>query len=285
MSPRPRCSANGEELVEGLVDECVRELDEARTRVRPIDQFAGRADLALGEAYRVLLGGIDRRCSRGERVVGLKLGFTSREKAEQMGVSDVILGVLTDRMQVDSGGVVDSDLLIHPRVEPEIAFRIGDEVPAAALSARDGRLLDHVTHVAAAIEIIDSRYRNFSFSLEDVVADNTSGSHFAVGAWHELTDELRARGLSGRDVELRIDHTVAATGSTSAILGDPVESLVAARRLALRHGHPIEPGFVVLAGSATAAAPLPPGALVQVTVDGLGEVSLSASDRIGAGVR
>ena len=75
-----------------------------------------------------------------------------------------------------------------------------------------------------------------------------------------------------------------AAGSTTAILGDPFESLVAAKRLALRHGHPLEPGFVVLAGSATAAVPLPPGARVEASVERLGTVSFGTSEQVMAEV-
>lgn len=255
------------------------ELDEARTQARTIEQVAGRMSLTLSDAYKVLLGGITLRQSRGERVVGLKLGFTSKEKAQQMGVSDVILGVLTDRMRVIDGGPLDSGSVIRPRVEPEIAFRISEDVPAAVLTAPGDGLLAHVTHVAAALEVIDSRYRDFSFSLEEVVADNTSGCHFAIGEWQDLNDEGKARGVSDLGVELRVDGAVAAAGTTSAILGNPFESLVAAKRLALRHGHPLEPGFVVLAGSATAAVPLPSAALVEASVEGLGSVSIRTSRR------
>ncbi|NMO04472.1 4-oxalocrotonate decarboxylase [Gordonia sp. TBRC 11910] len=256
----------------------VDELDAARSEVRPIDQFAGRVQMSLDDAYAALLGGIDRRRGRGERVVGLKLGFTSAEKAAQMGVSDVILGVLTDQMRIADGGLLDHDSLIHPRVEPEVAFRLSPDVPAAVLGAADQRLLPYVTHVAAALEVIDSRYRNFSFSLEDVVADNTSGSHFAVGEWHEFAGASTTLDVSDLAVELRIDDAVAASGSTGAILGDPVESLVAAKRLASRHGHPVEPGFVILAGSATAAVALPPDATVRVDVAGLGAVTIRTSE-------
>lgn len=263
----------------------VEELDEARNQTRAIEQFAGRVELTLDSAYETLLAGIALRHSRGERVVGLKLGFTSKEKAEQMGVSDVILGVLTDRMRVWDGGLLDCDCLIDPRVEPEIAFLLSEDIPAAVLAAPGEGLLAYVTHVASALEVIDSRYQDFTFSLEDVVADNASASHFAVGAWHELTDDARARGLSGLGVELRIDSTVEVTGSTSAIMGDPLQSLMAAHRLALRHGHPLEPGCVVLAGSATAAVALPAGALVEAAVEGLGPASLRTFGQAEPGAR
>jgi 2-oxo-3-hexenedioate decarboxylase len=252
------------------------ELDAARLASREIDQFAGRTDISLDDAYRVLLQGIERRIQRGEHVVGLKLGLTSKEKARQVGVSDVILGVLTDEMLVSPGASLRHDTTIHPRVEPEIAFLLSDSASVEEL-AHD--LLAHVTHVCAAVEVIDSRYRNFTFSLSDVVADNTSASHFATGEWVPFDEELRNGGLDDLAVELRIDGTLAADGSTKAILGDPLETLEAAQRLAALHGHPIVPGSIILAGAATVAVPLPAGVTVEVQVAGLGAVTLTTSTR------
>lgn len=259
-----------------ILERIAEELDMARLTARETDQFADRFSLPLPDAYRVLLRGIELRRRRNEDVVGVKLGFTSKEKAEQMGVADVILGVLTDEMQLLNGGNLDPDTLIHPRVEPEIAFRLADDVPVAML-AHD--LAAHVTHVSAAVEVIDSRYRNFSFSLSDVLADNTSASHFAVGDWFAVTDELRNGGLKHVPVTLSINGVIEAAGSTNAILGDPFEALEAAQRLAGTHGHPIVPGGIVLAGSATAAVALPADAMVEVAVAGLGTVGFRTSRR------
>lgn len=256
------------------LDQIAEELHAARLDVREIDQFAGRTDLSLAEAYDVLLRGIDLRRRRGEQVVGLKLGLTSLAKAKQMGVADVILGVLTDEMQVPTGADLDHGTMIHARVEPEIAFRLGEGVSISTLA---GDLRAHVTHVSAAVEVIDSRYRNFSFSLSDVVADNTSASHFAVGDWLPFTEELRDGGLGDLAVELRIDGAPAAVGSTNAILGDPLQALAAAQRLVGTYGHPIVPGAIILAGSATAAVHMPADAVVEVVVARLGTVTLRTS--------
>ncbi|MEV1295719.1 fumarylacetoacetate hydrolase family protein [Pseudonocardia sp. NPDC049635] len=254
------------------------ELDAARREARDIQQFAGRVEITLADAYAVLLEGISLRRERGEQVLGLKLGFTSKEKAAQMGVSDVILGVLTDGMAVSVGGELDHGLLIHPRVEPEIAFRLAGDVSSEDLAGAEGTVA-HATHVAAALEVIDSRYRDFSFSLEDVVADNTSASYYVIGEWHEMTDAMRAGDMADLAVELRIDREVVASGSTRAILGDPLEALRAAARLAGQYGHPLEPGHVVLAGAATAAVPLPAGSDVEVHVDTLGTAALRTTSR------
>jgi len=245
-------------------DRLARTLDEAELLGTPIVQPSAERALGLDAAYAVQRALVARRVARGERVVGLKLGFTSREKARQMGVDDVIIGTLTDAMRIDDGGRVPAGRGIHPRVEPELAFLLG---PAAADPSADPSTA--MVAVAPALEVIDSRYRDFRFDLGDVVADDASASAFAIGPW-------RAAGETGpidnRAVALEFGGRAVATGSTAAILGDPVRAVAAALRLARAHRLDLRDGMILLAGAATAAVPMPPSGAVSAEVHGLGRV-------------
>src|SRR5690606_15497249 len=200
---------------------------------------------------------------------GMKMGFTSRAKMVQMGVHDMIWGRLTDGMMIEDGGEVALSRFIHPRVEPEVAFLMkaplsGMVSPAQAMAAVDA--------VAPALEIIDSRYKDFKFSLTDVVADNSSSSGFVVGPWCRPDQDLANLGMvltfDGRPVQI---------GSTAAILGHPARSLAAAARMAASAGERLEPGWIVMAGGATAAEALRAGVYVQLDVQNLGSVSFSVA--------
>ncbi|MFB4312246.1 2-keto-4-pentenoate hydratase [Actinomadura sp. GTD37] len=236
-------------------------LDEAARDVRAVPKLTERTPFDVPAAYAVQRVGIERRRRRGERLAGVKMGFTSRAKMVQMGVDDVIWGLLTDGMLAESS--VDVSRLIHPRVEPEIAYLIGREVrsPVEVESA--------VAGVAVGFEVLDSRYRDFGFTLPDVIADNASAARFGYGAWHPPRD------LSNVGLLMEIDGRPVQAGSSAAILGDPARSLRAAARLALGAGLKLEPGWIVLAGAATAAVPLPKGAHVRVTGAGLGAVEVT----------
>ncbi|MFC4913610.1 2-keto-4-pentenoate hydratase [Actinomadura gamaensis] len=237
-------------------------LDGARRERRAIGMLsASEPKLDVPTAYDVQRAGIELRRTSGERFAGVKMGFTSRAKMVQMGVDDVIWGQLTDRMLVESAADVAS--LIHPRVEPEIVFLIGRDVirPADVDTA--------VAGVAVGYEILDSRYSDFKFTLPDVIADNASASGFGIGAWHGPRD------VSNVGMVLEIDGRVVQTGSSAAILGDPVRALRAAARLATEAGIVLRAGDVVLAGAATAAVPLPANAHVRVTGAGLGSVEVT----------
>ncbi|MFC0502995.1 2-keto-4-pentenoate hydratase [Micromonospora costi] len=241
----------------------------AADTVTAIGQLAAETGLDVDAAYAVQTALLQRRLARGERLVGLKMGLTSRAKMAQVGVDEVIWGRLTDVMRVPDGGTVDVGAYIHPRVEPEVAFLL-DRLPEPGEPV--GAFTDAVRAVAPAIELIDSRYADFRFSLPDVIADNTSAAAFVVGPWSPVPD-----GLENLGVLLEIDGRVAQVGSTAAILGDPRRALDEGVRLAGRHGVRLREGWVFLAGAATAAVPLRPGAHVRAVVEKLGTASLRAA--------
>lgn len=197
------------------VEALAERLDTAQTTRTDTPSLADTHAFGIGEAYAIQAALLARRQARGERVTGVKLGFTSKAKMAQMGVSDVIVGRLTDAMRVTNGGDLDLGRFIHPKVEPEVAYRICRDVDV------DDPMTDIescVDALAPALEIIDSRYRDFRFTYEDVVADNTSASAYVIGAWRPLESvPNRAVRLVGGGTE--------AVGSTAAILGDPVRAL------------------------------------------------------------
>ena len=169
-------------------------------------------------------------------------------------------------MRYQNGDDLPFKRFIHPRAEPEICFLIKKDI-STAISLEN--IKDYVAGVAGAIEIIDSRYQNFKFSLEDVIADNCSSAGLVIGEWH--SPKLP---LGDLKIDLIVDDEIVQTGSSEAILGDPWESLVAATRLAAQYGETIKAGNVIMAGAATSAVYLKTGQTVSAKVESLGEVSL-----------
>ena len=237
-------------------------LDEAARSATEIDQIDPNGKLSLDDAYAIQSASIQRRVARGERRVGVKMGFTARSKMIQMGIDDVIWGRLSSAMQIEEGTPVKFSRFVHPRVEPELAFVLrkplgGDVTAVEALAA--------VEAIAPALEIIDSRYKNFKFSLPDVIADNASSSGFVIGAWSDPHQGFGNLGLT-----LNIDGQTKQVGSTAAILGHPLRLLVAAARLSAAAGEPLQAGWIVMAGGATSAEWIQPGQYVSVEMERLG---------------
>lgn len=249
------------------IDKFATIVDDAARFAKGIPQLSAGAgaSLTLDDAYAIQRAAIGHRLKRGASRVGMKMGFTSRAKILQMGLADMIWGRLTNDMIIEDGGSISLAKYVHPRVEPEIAFLlkkelIGKVTPLQALSA--------VEAIAPALEIIDSRYDNFKFSLTDVVADNASSSGFVTGAWHSPDLDFSNLGLV-----VTFNGHAKLIGTTAALLGHPLRSLVAAARFAAQAKEPLKAGWIVMAGGATAAEALVSGTFVEMEMQSLGRVA------------
>jgi 2-oxo-3-hexenedioate decarboxylase len=238
-------------------------LDEATRSARAVPAFP--QGLTLREAYAVQALGLRHRLARGERLCGVKIGLTRREKWAACGADDVILGLLTDAMRIADAGTIALDRLIAPGVEPELAFRIG--APLAGDATLE-EALAAVDAVAPALEVAESRVAAPGFVLAQVVADNSNSAGFVLGAWRPVP--ARPDDLDG---VLEVDGAVVARGNTRTVSGHPARSVCDAARLLAPLGLRLEPGFVVLSGGLAPARPVHAGEAVACRIDGVGAVS------------
>lgn len=249
--------------------ELARTLDAARLARRTVPQLTkALPDLTLDHAFQVQDEGVRLRVAAGDRVAGYKMGLTSKAKMEQMGVNLPIAGVLLESMRRANGGVAELKGLIHPRIEPELAFILARDLkgrvsPEEALAACSG--------VCAALEIIDSRYEAFAFKLPDVVADNCSACGFVLG---EVRDP-KSLDLDRLAIELKVGGQTVASGSSDAIFGHPPAAVAELAAMLASRGLHLPAGSVVLSGAATQAVSFEPGE-TRAVVQGLGEVSIRA---------
>lgn len=226
-------------------------------------------ELDLQTAYKIQAAGIDERINGGETVVGIKLGLTSRAKQERMGVDSPLTATLTDAHLLPSGAPVPFSKLIHPRAEPEIAFVLGRTLrgpgitPAQALAA--------VEFVYGGIEIIDSRYANYQFTLPDVVADNASSAFFTVGTVAKRPTDLD---LGLEAVALSVNGEVVDTATGAAVQGNPAAALALAANSLAQRGQEIPQGTLVLTGGLTDAVPLSPHVGISAEFSSLGVIHL-----------
>lgn len=226
-------------------------------------------ELGWDDAYAIQDEIRRRKESRGVRIVGLKAGLTSQAKMRQMGVDTPIFGFLADYFSVTDGDVIRMDQLVHPKVEPEIAF-----VTRTALrgpGCHIGQVLAATDFVLPAIEVIDSRYRDFKFDLKSVVADNCSSSRFVVGGRMGDARQLDLRTLG---VVLEKNGEAVAFGAGAAVLGHPAAALAALANELGRRGSEVPAGTLVLSGGITEAVAVAPGDSVCLHAQGLGSVSV-----------
>ena len=252
-----------------FIQSFAQRLDAAASEATAIPQVSAEQAFTVQQAYEIQKMAIQHRLDRGDALSGLKMGFTSRAKMEQMGVHDMIWGRLTSAMEIQPGQELEMSKLIHPRAEPEICFQVSETIDWE-IDLDEARKL--VSGVAVAIEVIDSRYKDFKFSLEDVIADNCSSCAYAIGEWYEPDVDL-----FDLDMTLQIDGEIVQSGSSNAILDNPWDALIAATRLAFEYGQPIPQGSIILAGAATPAAHIQAGQEVKATLQGMGEISFRTS--------
>ncbi|MER7458361.1 fumarylacetoacetate hydrolase family protein [Micromonospora sp. NPDC126480] len=246
-----------------------RELTDARESGKPCPPLRGRL-LPEGDvtsAYLVQQLQVREWLRRGHRRIGAKIGLTSRAVQESFGVYQPDFGVLTEEMAVPDGVEVPLDRLLQPRVEAEIAFVLGTDLPDERITTAD--LTRAVDHLLPAIEIVDSRIAGWDISIVDTVADNASSGLFVLGTTpHRLADvDLRLAGMV-------LEHAgePVSVGAGAACLGNPLHALAWLAQTLARSGDPLRAGDVVLSGALGPMVPVTPGAAYEARISGLGSV-------------
>ena len=238
-----------------------------RTAIGPL---TGEHPFTVEEAYAIQEAALARATDAGETVVAAKLGLTSRAKQQQMGVSEALYGWLTDRHRLDPGQPLDSGRLIQPRAEPEIAFITSRDLEGP-VGLHD--VLGATAAVAPALDILDSRFAGYSFTLADVVADNCSAGAFAVG---------NPVPLDGIDLALvgcvfEKNGEIVGTAAGAAVLGHPAAAVAWFVRKLAERGRGLPAGSLVLPGALTEAFPIGPGDSVVASFDRIGSVELAVA--------
>jgi 2-oxo-3-hexenedioate decarboxylase len=261
-------------------EEVARRLIAAAREVQAIDApFTDGEQFSEEAAYEIQDLVVADRVARSHRIIGAKLGLTSRAKQAQMNVDSPLYGWLTADMVLPDGQSLAPGRFIHPRVEPEIGFLIGETITAPASTST---VLAATSGVFAAIEIIDSRYGGFRFRHSDVIADNASSAGLITGPILRNVDSLPSLALIG--CVMRTGGEVTATAAGAAVLGHPAASVAWLVNQLARRGKQLEAGTIVLSGALTDAVALAPGLVVTVEFEALGSLHVTMSDA-GRGVQ
>jgi len=221
------------------------------------------------DAYAIQAEILRRKLSRGLRVIGLKAGLTSHAKMKQMGVTTPVFGFMTDDYAVPDGGECKISELIHPKVEPEIAFVTKTELRGPGCHI--GTVLAATDFVMPGIEVIDSRYRDFKFDLKSVVADNTSAARFVVGGQPMSASNCDLRTVG---VVLEKNGIPVAFGAGAAVMGHPAAAIAALANHMGARGECIPAGTLILSGGITEAVAVQAGDNVTLRVQGMGSTSI-----------
>ena len=226
-------------------------------------------DMDWDDAYAIQNEIKSRKIARGCKIIGLKAGLTSHAKMKQMGVSTPVFGFMADYYAVPDSGECKVSELIHPKVEPEIAFVTKAELRGPGCHI--GSVLAATDFVMPGIEVIDSRYRDFKFDLKSVVADNTSAARFVLGG-----QPMQVSGVDLRTVGIVMEKNgvPVAFGAGAAVLGHPAAAIAMLANHLAERGECIPAGTLILSGGITEAVAVQAGDNVTLRVQGMGRSSI-----------
>ncbi|MET8875329.1 2-keto-4-pentenoate hydratase [Nocardia sp. NPDC004604] len=250
--------------------ELADELDVAeRDRVGIEPLIARHLDIDVVDAYEIQLINIRRKLDNGAKVVGHKVGLSSLAMQQMMGVDEPDYGHLLADMQVFEDVPVETSRYLIPRVEVEVGFILGADLPGADCTEAD--VLAATVAYAPSIELIDSRIKDWQIGLADTISDNASSAGFVLGAARVAPKDIDIKAI---DAVLTRNGEVIAEGRSDAVLGDPVIAVAWLARKVASFGVRLKAGDIVLPGSCTRAIDARAGDSFHAEFAGLGSVRL-----------
>lgn len=227
-------------------------------------------DMSIDDAYQVSLAFLKiRQKENGERVVGKKIGLTSKPVQDMLGVHQPDFGFLTDAMFVNDGNV-HLDCHIAARAEAEIAFKLKKGLKGPGVTAQD--VIDATEYVQPCFEIVDSRVKDWKVKIQDTVADNASCGVYALG--HEKVDP-RGLDMSALEVVVEKNGKEISRGKGSAVQGSPENAVAWLANTLGEYGIPFEAGEIILSGSLVPLEPVAKGDEMLMTIEGFGDCAVA----------
>lgn len=261
---------NGGKLARGDLEHYGNELYQALVERKAVAPLTGRVPgLSIQDAYRIQLHMIARRVADGERVIGKKIGVTSKVVMEMLKVGQPDFGHLTSSMVYNDGDAIEAASLIAPKAEGEIAFVLRQDLSGPGVTEAD--VLSATDYVLPCFEIVDSRIQDWKIRIEDTVADNASSGVFVLGdtAVDPRTLDLKTVGMT-----LEKNGEIVATGAGAAALGNPLTAVAWLANTLGELGMSLKAGEVILSGSLAAMLPVQAGDNLRMCLGGVGSATV-----------
>ncbi len=226
-------------------------------------------DLDVADAYAIQQEGIRLRLASGGRIIGWKVGLTSKAMQQMFNVTSPDFGHLLDTMLIEDGATVSCAGLISPRIEPEVAFQINADLRGPGVTA--DQVLAATEYLIPALELIDSRIKDWKIKLGDTVSDNASSRGFVLGKKRTPPAGINL-GLIGMNFYLNGD--LVSTATSAAVLGNPAEAVAWMANTLAPYGQYLAAGQVIMPGSLVGALDAKPGAHIRAEFDHLEGVEI-----------
>ncbi|MDN3653807.1 fumarylacetoacetate hydrolase family protein [Thalassotalea ponticola] len=239
------------------------------TSMPPIS--AQKPELTIDDAYQISLNFLEHRLASGQRVIGKKIGVTSKAVQDMLNVHQPDFGFLTDAMQYQPGDAVSLQQagLIQPRAEGEIAFYLGQDLNGPGITKDD--VINATQWVAPCFEIVDSRIHDWNINIVDTVADNASCGVFVVSDQRVAPDALD---LASVEMTIWKNNQVAGQGVGAAVQGHPAQAVAWLANTLGEYGITLNRGDIILSGALAPLLPVQAGDKFTMTIEGLGDCSI-----------
>ena len=256
-----------------LPRERARALYRARTTLEPVEPFTDTdPTLGMAEGYEIQRELVSMLLADGDEIVGYKAGLTSAPAQEQMGVDSPDHGPVLASAVLSDGDTVPLERFLEPRIEAEIAVRLGSRLQGPGVTLEQARAA--IAQLHAGLEIVDSRIADWRIRPADTVADLASTAAVAVSDHGVTADALEPRLV---EMQLTRNGEGVGTGTGAAALGDPVAVVAWLANALAEHGAALEPGHLVMTGSLHGAVPMADGDVFAAEFEGLGSITLKAA--------
>lgn len=255
-------------LIRRLGDELYAALRERRTLVPLTNRHP---EIGIDDAYHISLHMLERRQADGERLVGKKIGVTSKPVQEMLNVHQPDFGFLTDAMHYADGATIPIAAagLIQPRAEGEIAFMLKSDLHGPGVTKED--VLAATAWVAPCFEIVDSRIDDWRIRIQDTVADNASCGVLTLGGLRKSPRDLD---LALAGMVLEKNGEIISTSCGASVQGSPVNAVAWLANTLGRLGIGLKAGDIILSGSQSPLVPVVAGDSLYCSVGGLGGTSV-----------
>jgi len=262
-------------LTEDQIADAADRLYRAEKDRKQIRALTQSFDMDMEDAYAVQSGWVDRKLADGEKVIGYKIGLTSKAMQLAMNIDTPDYGVLTDAMHFENGSEITAADFLDPRIETEFAFVLTKPLSGENVSLEE--VMDATDYVQPALELISARSlrtdpeTGYTRNVFDTIADNAANAGIILGGEMATPAEID---LPRAGAALYLNGEVEDTGLGAAVMGHPAHGIRWVCRRFAPHGISLEPGQIILSGSFTRPVAVTVGDVVRADYGSLGEISV-----------
>jgi len=254
------------------IEAIATQLLHAQEKTQPIPPLTqSYPTITVKDAYRIQFGLLDKKLRRGAKSIGWKAGATSIPMMEQLSLDEPVLGHLLDSSRYPLGSItIPFDTMIRPAIEPEVAFSIKKELRGPGVDS--SKVHEAVEQIFPAVEIVDSRIKDWKIRIHDIIADNVLHQGIWVGSQGTA---LKGIDLPKEEVEVEINGQIAATGTAKNVLGNPVNVVAWVANKLAEFEIGLNPGDIIMTGSITRYVLVNRGDIIKVSFSRLGSLEFS----------